>query len=68
MREKLCEADRRLMERIGETDQEHIKRAYKKCKAVRRELLECKHLETPVIHAMRKLYEVEDILWQYATE
>ena len=56
------------MERIGETDQEHIKRAYKKCKAVRRELLECKHLETPVIHAMRKLYEVEDILWQYATE
>jgi len=64
MRDLLEDADLELIEHVDD-DAVHLKKAYKLFKGAMRELLECRHLDTPVIKAMRQVYEVEDVLWQY---
>lgn len=65
MREVLNDADMKLIGSLFESDQEHINKAYVHFKEAMRELLACQNLDNEVLRSMRKMYEIEDTLWQY---
>ena len=64
MRDLLNEVELEMLGRVG-SDDAHIAKAHECIKEAMRELLACRYLDTPVIHAMRLVNEVEDVLWQY---